>query len=378
MPGSPGYVKPACLGPRVWPACLGLTAANAIRNLEQMQSDEAIPPAPRLLFIVGMWRSGTSLIHALLNRHPQVALMYEAEPLEMWPSRHGKIWSRDWPRRLEFFNQTFTRHKLDEQSFASIPPGREGALALYREYARRRGAIIMGEKAPSYHTRLPMLGRFFPDAQFLIIWRDPMECCRSALRAARTNRFFAQRGMIERMLMGAEALAQGAEQLRHEKRSLCEVVYNQLVENPERELRRVCEFLKIPFAPGMLDLKSADVSSVPTGEHHAGVRSGLIGRATANEEILPSAFVAKAGRYAALWRERYSQSGFARALTASQDAATPGTVERIVDRCTILFRRTLDGMKRCLFRRMPLPWWAWLRSRTPRGKIEEKKFHSAP
>ena len=199
----------------------------------------------------------------------------------MWPSRHGHYWNRNWPRRLEFFNQTFTRHKLDERSFASIPPGPAGALALYREYARTRGAIIMGEKAPSYHTRLPMLARFFPDAQFLIIWRDPVECCRSAMRAARGNRFFAQRGMRQRMLLGAETFALGVECLLRDRRHVCEVVYNELVENPERELRRVCEFLNIPFEPAMLDLKSADAfpNDAFRSEHHAGVRSGVIGKA---------------------------------------------------------------------------------------------------
>lgn len=326
--------------------------------------------APRLLFIVGMWRSGTSLVHALLNRHPQVALMYEAEPFELWPRRSATSSGKDWPQRLEFFNQTFTRHNLKPESFSSKPPGCEGALALYSEYAHERGATIMGEKAPSYYARLPMLGTLFPDAQFLIIWREPIECCRSALRAARGNRFFAQRGMIQRMLLGADALADGVEWLGREKRNVWEVVYDEVVKDPERELRRVCEFLKIPFVPSMLDLKSADVSSVPSGEHHAGVRSGVIGKAAGANEILPPAFVAKGRRYAKFWRERYSQLGFARALDVQPDIRAPGVVERLTDRGARVFWRSIDGLKRFLFRRIPLSLWARLRSSTPRGGAE--------
>lgn len=334
-----------------------------------MQNVPAIQPeqTPRLLFIVGMWRSGTSLVHALLNRHPQVALMYEAEPLELWPRGTGSLWTKGWTQRLEFFNQTFSRHDLQQEPFTSTPAGREGALALYREYARKRGAIIMGEKAPSYYKRLPRLARLFPEARFLIIWRDPLDCCRSAVRAARENRFFAQRGMTQRMLLGAEILGKGVECLLRDKRTVCEVVYNEVVENPECELRRVCEFLEIPFAPSMLDLKSADVSNVPSGEHHAGVRSGVIGKTAQANEILPPPFVAKGKRYAKLWHERFSQLGFARALVVSSDINAPGRAEAVADRCVWMCWRGVDGSKQFLFRHMPLSCWRWMRSATPRG-----------
>lgn len=291
--------------------------------------------------------------------------MYETEPLELWPRRVA-TGSKDWPQRLEFFNQTFTRHDLKPESFSSTPPGREGALALYREFARKRGAAIMGEKAPSYYARLPMLATFFPDARFLIIWRDPIECCRSALRAASGNRFFAQRGITERIFLGAETLAQGVEWLLREKRYVCEVVYDEVVANPERELRRVCEFLRIPFDPTMLDLKSADVSSVPSGEHHAGVRSGVIGKAAETGEILPAPFIAKGRRYAKLWRERYSELGFARALDIDGETSAPGFLERARDNWARRYWHRVNAGKHLLFRRIPLSWWARLRER-PRG-----------
>ena len=37
------------------------------------------------LFVVGMWRSGTSLLYALLNQHPQIGLMYESDMLTLAP-----------------------------------------------------------------------------------------------------------------------------------------------------------------------------------------------------------------------------------------------------------------------------------------------------
>jgi hypothetical protein len=326
------------------------------------------PPTPsqnatRVLFVIGLWRSGTSLMHALLNRHSQVALMYEAEPMELWPRSSGLFPRKDWPQRLEFFNQTFSRHHLDPRALADTLPGPFGALALYHEYARARGARIIGEKAPSYHTQLPSLGRVFPQAHYLIIWRDPLPCCRSAARAARQNRFFAQRGMKERMFFGAETLALGVEDLLRQKRNVCEMVYDELVSEPERELRRVCDFLKIPFEPAMLDLKSADVSSVPSGEHHGGVRSGVIEKKEHANEVLPPEFVAKGERYAQFWRARFSHLGFARALPQT-GARIPGAGERATDGFTKNSKRAVDRFKKILFRHIPLSLWARLRSGT--------------
>lgn len=300
-------------------------------------------------------------MHALLNRHPQIALLYEAEPLDLWPRNSALFPARDWPQRLEFFNQTFTRHRLAMEPFARTRPGPDAALALYREYARERNALIIGEKAPSYHTQLPMLANLFPSAQFLIIWRDPIECCRSAARAARKNRFFAQRGMSTRILLGAEALAKGVETLLQEKRNVCEVVYDELMKNSEQELRRICEFLRMPFSPAMLDLKTADTSSVPSGEHHAGVRSGVISKAGKGEEVLTDAFIMKGKRYARFWRERFSDLSFMRALDAAP-ATRPGAWELFTDHCVANCWRNVDRLKRVAFRRIPLSWWIRLRS----------------
>jgi hypothetical protein len=36
-------------------------------------------PCSNPVFVVGVFRSGTSLLYALLNQHPRVALMYECD-----------------------------------------------------------------------------------------------------------------------------------------------------------------------------------------------------------------------------------------------------------------------------------------------------------
>jgi hypothetical protein len=322
-------------------------------------------PSEKLIFIVGLWRSGTSLLHLMLNGHPQTAIMYEAEPFGLWPCRADSIWPDDWPQRLDFFNQAITRHRLDDIAFPKKISGREGLLTLFRAFAGSCGkqVKIIGGKSPTYHKWLPQIARIFPEANFIIIWRDPLECCRSAREAGATNRFFAQPGMSTRILFGAERLARGVEHLRREGRRVHEIVYHELVDTPEAELRRICEFLEIQFDSGMLDLKAADFTILPPGKHHERARSGQLKRKIAYQELLSPAFVAKGWRYGAFWRERYAHLGFARALQPGFDALKPGKIGRLVDQSGYLIWRGIDSVKRQIFRRIPLSWWGGFRSK---------------
>src|SRR5215472_3100176 len=101
------------------------------------------PNPETLLFVVGLWRSGTSLVHALLNQHPQVRLMYEAEPFDLWPRLPDAVWPGDWPRRLEFYNQTISRHQLTPADLALHKSAREAVVGMYRAFAAQRGATVI-------------------------------------------------------------------------------------------------------------------------------------------------------------------------------------------------------------------------------------------
>jgi hypothetical protein len=40
-----------------------------------------VPP----VFVVGVWRSGTTLLYSLLNQHPDLRLFYESDLPVLWP-----------------------------------------------------------------------------------------------------------------------------------------------------------------------------------------------------------------------------------------------------------------------------------------------------
>jgi hypothetical protein len=101
------------------------------------------------LFVVSMWRSGSSLLYALLNKHPQVALMYEADLLLLRPVFLKPKALRDWAERWGFWNDVFRRHGLAAENVAKDTPDFPGAFsAVHQLYARRHGATIWGDKSP--------------------------------------------------------------------------------------------------------------------------------------------------------------------------------------------------------------------------------------
>lgn len=80
--------------------------------------EENTAQAPGPLFVVSMWRSGSSLLYALLNKHPQVGLMYEADLLLLRSVFLKPAGYRDWAERWQFWNQAFRRHGLDAAEFS--------------------------------------------------------------------------------------------------------------------------------------------------------------------------------------------------------------------------------------------------------------------
>src|SRR5277367_4851022 len=73
---------------------------------------ERAPSGTNPVFVVGVFRSGTSLLYALLNQHPQIALMYECNVWDFPEKFSGMRLRGDWRARLEFFGRALSRHRL--------------------------------------------------------------------------------------------------------------------------------------------------------------------------------------------------------------------------------------------------------------------------
>jgi hypothetical protein len=316
------------------------------------------------LFVVGMWRSGTSLLYRLINQHPQICLMYEGDlavlgPLFMWGSPRSK-WTEYW----DFWSGALRRHAIDP---ASISPDlkdlRTSIRRIYRDYA---GSAIWGCKSPNYYDGLQDLHRMFPDARFVIIWRDPADVCRSVLRAGQISySWFNRRGMFHRALLGHRVLKKECDALVRRGAHLHQIQYEDLIKDPAITMMGICEFLNLPFEPKMASLKGSDHSAIDPAGQHKKVKSDRILVEDEAAEILTDAQKHKVAAYVHLWQEKYD--GWPRVRNGTSLAeGKPAPLVRLADWTIYRSLRTLDEVRKWIYCLAPL--WLLNAYRVAAGK----------
>src|SRR5579859_5678809 len=312
------------------------------------QNSSSRPP----VFVVGMWRSGTSLFYALLNQHPQIRLMYEDELPLLWPLFMSDPAKPDWPERWEFWNKALSRHRINPDDLPrNVSKLSEACEATWKLYAP--DAVVRGCKSPNYFDCLPRLAQGFPHAKFIVLWRDPADVCRSVVRA-RTDSFFARRGMVLRALLGCRDLKSGYDTLAANGAQVYPVQYEDLVANPAAVMQGVCSFLEIEFDRRMVSLKDADRSAIYDAGHHEMVNSEKIVAGKKKPEVLPEDIRHKVATYIAYWKQ---ESGGSWPQYPESSTASPGFmffVERLVDRVLYRGLRAFDQLVALLYSYVPI------------------------
>jgi hypothetical protein len=306
------------------------------------------------LIVVGMWRSGTSLLYTLLNQHPQIALLYEGDLPLLRPLFSRKGSNRDWLTRWEFWNSALSRHRIPVAKIpATVPDLSTGAIAVWKEYAG--GRAVMGEKSPNYFDSLQVLAREFPGARFIVIWRDLNDICRSIVRAGKGSSFFAKPGIAHRAILGYHELKLECDALVSQQVPLYQIQYEEMVQDSTRVMTGVCEFLGIAFDSRMCSLEGSDRSAIYEGAHHEQVKREKIRSSTGRNEVLSPRLRRKIGSYVAYWK-RESNQRWPLYPKSGQGFECPGVVERFLD--YLLFRslRILDGFTAFVYCYAPIGW----------------------
>lgn len=306
------------------------------------------------VFVVGIWRSGTSLLYTLLNQHPQIALTYESD-LFLLRSLFDDAGSKaDWLERWEFWNSALTRHQVNA---AEIPSGltsySSAAESVWKQYAQRSGDdTLYGDKSPNYFDCMQELAQEFPTARFIVIWRDLADTCRSIVRAARGSSFFAKRGITHRALLGYRRMKHDCDALERRGVALHQIQYEEMIASPETVMKGICSFLEIPYDPNMTSLENADRSAIYEAPQHDGVKSAKIGRQGKREEVLSPELKGKIKRYIALWKQE-SNGAWPRFPEQSNDTK-PDAIEQVQDEIYFRALRSFDRFTAWVYCHAPI------------------------
>lgn len=223
------------------------------------------------LIVLGVGRSGTTLLRVMLDRNSQLAIPDESFFMLPLARRHrGRVKAdafyedlRRLPRLREW---DLTPEDVRPRLRDGMTTG-EAIAAIFETYAEKQGKPRWGDKTPLYMQHLPRLERLFPGALWLHLIRDGRDAALSflALPAGfsgktwaqpRTAAQFAARWKVE--IDAARALGRRAGERYLELR------YEDLVADPAVVMRRVCEFASLPWEPEMVEYAGkVDVTNLP-------------------------------------------------------------------------------------------------------------------
>jgi hypothetical protein len=316
-----------------------------------------------------MWRSGTSLLYALLNQHPQIGLMYESDFALLSPVFVVPRKSSSWIPKVDSWNGVLKRHKIDASAIPEDTVGLPNAFrAVAKQYAQKKGANIWGCKSPNYYDCMNQLADWFPDAKFIVIWRDPADVCRSIVRAAEKSPWFARPGMELRALLGCRRMKEDADRLVRLGAAIHQLQYDDLVREPVAALTAICHFIGVPYDPKMNTLEGSDRSAIYNGAHHSMVKSSTIVANRERPEVLSPKFKNKVERYVTFWREQSNGSWPVNA--AVTEGTNPASwPERSGDRIKHSLLRIFDLTVPVLYSLIPIA--IWQRYRNAKSRYQQ-------
>ncbi len=226
----------------------------------------------RPIFMIGAERSGTTLVMALLGCHSRIAV-----PEVVWyyprfyPYLHtyGDLSVEENFRTLAsdmvfglktpFWGMQVNPRTILDEVMALAPERSFAGLyaAMHLRFARYSAKPRWGEKTPHNLYFVEAMHRDFPNAQFIYITRDGRDACVDYMESSfgPTNIYCAARSWKRCW----NAVKDWRKPLT-DKGLWVDVRYEDLVRQPEKVMRGVCEFLGEDFETGMFDFYKTDLA----------------------------------------------------------------------------------------------------------------------
>jgi hypothetical protein len=221
------------------------------------------------IFVVGVARSGTTLLSAMLSAHSHLDCGPESRFFARLRHLDGRSRARledpsAWPGPAVDFIATLSNqgHPVvglfgltleDVRTYlADRPPSVAAMLeSLTVLHARRAGKVRWIEKTPRHLLMTATLWRLWPTARVVRIVRDPRDVALSLAGLP-----FAKESVVGNLVRIDQDDRRSRDAIAADGRAMT-LRYEDLVTEPERELRRICDFVGEAWEPSMLDTRDS-------------------------------------------------------------------------------------------------------------------------
>jgi tetratricopeptide (TPR) repeat protein len=198
-----------------------------------------LQPGPRRspAFLVGFPRSGTTLLDTFLMGHPDTQVLEEFHMLGAAETVLGNV------------------AHLPDRSPDQLDQARRAYFAELDRHVDGDFAGLVVDKLPLNMLGLPVIYSLFPDAKVIFAQRHPCDCVLSGFMQSFTLNdamacFLTIEGAAELYDVAMQMFCAGRDGL---PLAVHRLVYEQLVANPEAELRPLIGFLGLEWRPELLD-----------------------------------------------------------------------------------------------------------------------------
>jgi len=215
----------------------------AATNQNFLEVPTKVPQEVTPIFIVGMPRTGTTLLERIIGNHPQITACGELSDFKIQMQ-----WAADTPLPIQM-NPEFGE-LISKIDFHLV-----GNRYLEKTHRLIEGRKFFSDKLPLNFLYAGLILKAIPHAKIIHLQRQPMDACFSNLKELFAHHHYAY---SYDMLEVANHYRNYSRLMRHWHKiapgRILDVRYEHLVTQPEVEAKRVQEYLGLPEIEGVTDI----------------------------------------------------------------------------------------------------------------------------
>lgn len=226
------------------------------------------------LLIVGVQRSGTTLLRLILNAHSQIAIPRESVFLMALLKKkflNGYISGDSLKALIDYLlvNADFNfNYDYYDDLFSQLYQKERFTLReliddIFSGYCQREGKRIWGNKTPSLFRKIDILYTLFPNAGFIHIVRDGRDTFHSErkMNPSKDNVVVAALEWCYKLFK----IEKSFKKIPYDNKIT--IRYEDLIDEPERTIKSICSTIGIDYEAGMLDFYKTSRNHAP--DHHS-------------------------------------------------------------------------------------------------------------